>query len=40
VVFVEAYPRDIDFSRILAKVRSADPDVLGGATGGFEARGG
>jgi len=33
VVFVDAYPeRTTDFSAILAKVRAANPDVLGGAT--------
>src|SRR5712692_9979508 len=34
VVFVDAYPRgNADFSTILTKVRAANPDVLGGATG-------
>ena len=33
VVFVDAYPQgNTDFSAILAKVRAANPDVLGGAT--------
>ncbi len=33
VVFVDAYPEgNTDFSTILAKVRAANPDVLGGAT--------
>jgi len=33
VVFVEVYPKgSTDFSAILAKVRAANPDVLGGAT--------
>jgi branched-chain amino acid transport system substrate-binding protein len=33
VVFVDAYPQGkTDFSTILAKVRAANPDVLGGAT--------
>ncbi len=33
VVFVEAYPKgNTDFSAILTKVRSANPDVLGAAT--------
>ncbi len=33
VVFADAYPeRNTDFSTILAKVRAANPDVLGGAT--------
>jgi len=37
VVFVDAYPQGTtDFSAILTKVRAANPDVLGGATGFFE----
>jgi branched-chain amino acid transport system substrate-binding protein len=33
VVFVDAYPEgNTDFSTVLAKVRAANPDVLGGAT--------
>ncbi|MGH7334939.1 MAG: amino acid ABC transporter substrate-binding protein [Candidatus Rokuibacteriota bacterium] len=37
VVFVGAYPKGTtDFSTILAKVRAANPDVLGGATNVFE----
>ena len=37
VVFVDTYPQGTtDFSTILTKVRAANPDVLGGATFGFE----
>ena len=37
VIFADAYPRETtDFSAILTKVRAANPDVLGVATGGFE----
>ena len=37
VIFVDAYPRESTaFSTILTKVREANPDVLGVASGGFE----